>query len=85
MSIEKFKRDILEIFKAAVEAANPVKALKNSVKVSNGKIHVLGYQYNLNKYENIYVVGGGKASGLMAQTIEEILGGKIKRGHVNIL
>ncbi len=85
MSIEKFKRDTFEIFKAAVEAANPVKALKNSVKVSNGKIHVLGYQYNLNKYENIYVVGGGKASGLMAQTIEEILGGKITRGHVNVL
>ncbi|MHA1833599.1 MAG: glycerate kinase type-2 family protein, partial [Candidatus Baldrarchaeia archaeon] len=37
------------------------------------------------EYRNIYVLGGGKASGLMAEAIEEILGDKITSGIINVL
>ena len=35
--------------------------------------------------QRIFVVGGGKASGTMAEALEAILGDKISSGEVNIL
>jgi glycerate-2-kinase len=38
--------------------------------------------FDLSFFNNILVVGGGKASGFMAEALEEILGDRIKRGLI---
>ena len=40
--------------------------------------------FDLRKFKHVYVVGGGKAGGKMAQAIEEILGKHVTAGVVNI-
>lgn len=42
------------------------------------------HTFDLGKFSNIFVVGGGKASGLMAEALETILDGWITEGIVNI-
>jgi glycerate-2-kinase len=45
---------------------------------------VNSHSFNLEKFRNIYVLGGGKASGSMAETLEELLGNRIRKGLVNV-
>ena len=37
---------------------------------------------SLDKIENIYVIGAGKASALMGAEVERILGDRITEGHI---
>jgi glycerate-2-kinase len=53
--------------------------------LKNSTLHVNNrYVFDLKKFKNVYVVGGGKASGSMAEALEQVLGGLIKEGWVNI-
>lgn len=70
---------------AALNAVDPKKVIFNSVKREGNTIIINHSKFNLKKYRNIYVLGGGKASGLMAEAIEEILGDKITDGIINVV
>ena len=52
--------------------------------MKNGSLTVGNRTFKLRKFKHVYVVGGGKASGVMAQAIEEILGEKLTAGVVNV-
>lgn len=65
------KQDALRIFHAALRAADPYRAVRERFKLARA-------------YENIYVVGAGKAGAAMARAVEDILGGRISGGLVNI-
>jgi hydroxypyruvate reductase len=43
-----------------------------------------GREYDLDRYEGLYIVGGGKAGAPMAQALAEILGDRIAAGWVNV-
>jgi glycerate 2-kinase len=74
----------LECFEHAVNAVEPKQLVKSKMKVENSLLQVNGYSFDLKKVKNIYVVGGGKAGGKMAQAIEELLGNHVTAGAVNI-
>ena len=76
------KSEVLKIFDAALDAVLPHNAINNSVKLNENKLSVLDSEYNLNNYKNIYLCGSGKASLLMAEEIENILGSLIHSGVV---
>ena len=79
------RRIALDCILSALNAVNPKQAVFNNVK-RRGNLLVIGrYKFDLTEYRNIYVLGGGKASGLMAEAIEEILGDKITSGVINVL
>jgi glycerate-2-kinase len=40
-------------------------------------------EFDLDKVEHIYLVGGGKAAQRQAQALEDVLGDRITDGHVN--
>lgn len=73
---------VLAIMAAALEAADPAEAIRRHVQRDGTILQVDGHNYNLDDYENIYVVGAGKAGAVMAQAIEEILDDRITRGVV---
>ena len=78
-------RDIaLQCLEQAVNAVEPTRLIKATVKVKNDQLQVEGYTFDLGKFKHIYVVGGGKAGAKMAQAIEEILGKYVTAGVVNI-
>ena len=82
--IRKYRALTLQCLERAVNAAEPKQLIKVKVKMENNQLQVEGYRFDLRKFKHVYVVGGGKAGGKMAQAIEEILGKHVTAGVVNV-
>lgn len=74
----------LRSLEIALNAVDPKQLLKSKLLSRNSILRVNKYSFDLGKFKNIYVVGGGKASGSMAEYLEQSLGKYITNGHVNI-
>jgi glycerate 2-kinase len=74
----------LQIFRAALGAADPGAAIRRHVRVSAGGLKVDGHRYRLADYDRIRVIGAGKASARMARALEQLLGNRITDGWVNV-
>jgi len=68
------RRDARQILKAALRAADPSAAVEA----------ILTRRKDLNRYERIFVVGAGKATGTMARSAERVLGKRISAGSINV-
>ena len=84
MKISQLRKDAEAIFQAGLEAVNPIQAVKKHVALKDDRLSVGNQAYNLADYDGVYVIGTGKASAAMAQAVEEILGGRLKEGVVNV-
>lgn len=69
---------------AALAAVEPAQAVKRNLQLSGSTLSVAGREYDLDRYDRILVVGGGKAGAPMAQAIEETLGDRITAGILNV-
>ncbi len=74
----------LEILTAALEAADPGKAVKRFLELNGGKLRVADRTYDIGDFERVLVVGGGKAGSAMAAAVEEVLGDRVQAGVVNV-
>lgn len=73
----------LRIFRAALRAADPVRAVLGHVR-REGEVLIAGERrYDLSSFRNIYVIGAGKASARMAVAVERLLGTRITGGLIN--
>ncbi|TFG76264.1 MAG: DUF4147 domain-containing protein, partial [Thermodesulfobacteriales bacterium] len=84
MSLEKLRGDARAIFDAGLKAVDPIKAVKNHINRNGNTLRVQGLEYDVGAYENIYVIGMGKAAASMAKAVEDILGDKLTAGIVNV-
>jgi len=78
-----------EIFRSSLEAVDPYQAVKRFVHVEKNRLVVGiddGYkvELDLTEYNRISLVGGGKAAAPMARAIEELLGGRLHTGMINV-
>lgn len=71
-----------QIFLAGVAGVLPDQLIRSQVKLTGNIISVAGNYYDLSSIKNIYVIGAGKASALMAKEIESLLGERITKGHI---
>jgi glycerate 2-kinase len=78
------REQALAILSAALEAVDPVHAIKRQMSLSGETLRIGQRVYDLGRYQNIYVIGGGKAGGSMAEAVEEILGQRVTDGLVNV-
>jgi glycerate 2-kinase len=78
------KNVVYDIFKTAVESVLPNNLIKNNLKLEKDTLLCMGTKFALDEFENIYVIGGGKASGIMALALESIIGDRIKTGIVAV-
>jgi len=74
----------LESLEHALNAADPKQMIKSKLSLKNSNLRVNGHSFDLKNFRNIYVIGGGKAAGAMAEAIEEKLGSHITTGIVNV-
>lgn len=72
------------VFRAALEAADPVQAILRHLRLQGETLIAGRKRYRLSSFENIRVVGAGKASAAMAQAVERLLGARIRGGLVNV-
>ncbi len=78
------RRQIVRVLEAALEAVDPREAVRRFVRREGETLWVNGRPYDLTKIERVVVVGAGKAGAPMAQAVEEVLGGRIAAGWVNV-
>ncbi len=76
-NLKPSQKDLREIGLNCLEIAlNAVKAqnlMVRTVKIKDDKLHIKEDVFNLNDFNQIYVIGGGKASAEMAYALEEII------------
>src|SRR5438309_10644044 len=80
--LDKLHRDVLHAMNAALVAADPTRIIRKNLKLIGSVLHVGKLQYPLKDYRRIFVIGGGKAQGYMAEEIAKLLGNWITRGLV---
>ena len=78
------RRAALEILTAALEAADPSKAVKRCLQLEGEMLRVADRSYDLRNYDRVLVVGAGKAGSAMAAGVEEVLGDRVSEGVVNV-
>ncbi len=87
--LNQMRSEAREIFRNAVRAVDPYAAVKRFVRVDGSKL-VLGpgsttqAVVDLDRYDRVLVVGGGKATAPMAKAIEDLLGERIQAGIINV-
>jgi glycerate-2-kinase len=82
---KKLRNDACDIFESALNSVDPKQAVYNALKLEkNVLLFEKGY-IDLNAINQIFVIGGGKAGGMMSLAIEELLGDHITSGIVNVL
>lgn len=83
---DKIARKIaLEILKSGLNAADPHACVRSHVRRKDKIVSVDDLTFDLEKIQRIFAVGGGKASGAMAEALEEVIGDRLAGGFVNIL
>jgi len=78
----KLKENAFRILNEAIDAVKPNKLLKNHVYLKGNTLVIKEDGFDLSKYQNVYVIGAGKASAFMAQSLEKILGERVVDGAV---
>lgn len=79
------RKTALTLLETALLAVDPKNLIKTKLKITNDIIQVGDLEFQLQDFDRIFVLGGGKASGAMAEGIWEILGHTIADGVINVL
>ena len=72
------RRIALNAIEEAFKAADPKRIMFSKVKLEGKTLKINSDHFDLFEYKRIFVLGGGKASGTMAEALEDIL-----KDHIN--
>ncbi len=70
------------IFQEALKAGDVHTLVPQALHLDGSRLTVQGGPFDLEKVDRLLVVGGGKASGAMAESVEAILGPRVSEGIV---
>ena len=73
------RNDAIEIWKAGVAAVHGRTLTENSVQIRGSQLSVNEHAFDLDNFDRILVVGGGKFSHFMAEGIENVLGADLAK------
>lgn len=76
------RKEAIDIFLAGVESVKPDNLLNRFISIRGNTLQIEEILFDLSSIKNIFIVGAGKASAAMAQTVESILGSRITAGHI---
>jgi glycerate 2-kinase len=82
--LQKARTLALESLEYGLTAVDPKRLLRAKLSLKDSILSVENCSFDLNRYRNILVVGGGKAGGVMAEALEEMLGNRITAGAINV-
>ncbi len=74
------RRDALDIIEAGLAAIDTERILRESVRLEGATLFIGEHQYDLNAFQNVYVLGFGKASCAAATYLERLLGTRLVSG-----
>jgi glycerate-2-kinase len=73
--LRKARETLIRLMNAAIESVEPSRAMQRWMQEE---------EFEIEGYEKVMVVGGGKAGASMAMTLEQSLGDRLTQGIVNI-
>jgi hydroxypyruvate reductase len=82
--LKKLRKDASGIFFAGLAAVEPKAAVKHFCARRKNVFTVGETKYNLDEFENVYVIGAGKAGAPMSSAVEDLIGERIAEGTVNV-
>src|SRR2546425_12001504 len=82
--LDKLRRDVLDAMDKALAAADPARIIRKHLRLEQKILRADELRFPLKDFRRIFVMGGGKASGYMAEEVEKLLGKWITRGVVII-
>ncbi len=80
--IKTMRQDAMKIFDAGLKAVAPDLAIRSHCRIKANDLIVDQNQYPLDQFENIFIIGTGKAAAIMAKTMEQLLGDRIRDGCI---
>ena len=78
------RRLALDIAGHALRAVDPRRAVLSRLSVEAGRLRIDNDVYDLDHFEHIYIVGGGKACYPQALAVEQLLGDRITSGFISV-
>ncbi|MFT4884427.1 MAG: glycerate 2-kinase [Natronomonas sp.] len=72
----------VDCLRAGIEAANPEAAVRRHCTVSEGTLRIRDAEYDLDGFDHVLVLGGGKAADDLTAGLESLLGDRIDGGLV---
>ena len=82
--LRRTRQILIELVNRAIESANPSSKMWSRVRIDGKRLKIGTYEFDLSEVGKIIAVGGGKASGNMAEVLEKIFGDRITGGVVNV-
>ncbi len=82
--LHKTRKDAIAIFNAGVRAVAPDTAIARFCNRSDDVLTIGERSYDLTNFENVYLVGAGKATAPMAAAMEAILGDWLTDGVITV-
>jgi len=82
--ISMMGKDADAIFHAGLAAVDPEKSIYSLCSRVDELLAVGSHTYELDAFNNIYVIGAGKASAPMGAAIERLLGDRLTSGTINV-
>ena len=80
----KARDQAARLVRAALDAVDPAQAVRSAVRREGHLLQVGERIVDLERYERVFIVGGGKAGAPMAQALVEILGDRLAAGWINV-
>jgi hydroxypyruvate reductase len=80
--VRDLKKIATDIFSAGIAAVDPARCVKQCLRYHSHALSIGHVAYTLNKIDNIYLIGFGKASAAMALPVEAMLGDRITDGLI---
>ncbi|UCF64986.1 MAG: glycerate kinase [bacterium] len=78
------RENAIQILNSAIDAIKPDRLIKHKLRFEKGLLKIEDKQFDLDKYDRIYIIGAGKASAVMARELENLLGDRIFYGVISV-
>ena len=72
----------LDCVEAAIRAAHPDRMLDERVALDGSRLRIAEGTYDLDSYDEVVLIGAGKATGAIATGIEDLLGDRLSDGAI---
>lgn len=82
--MKDLKADAKKIIESAINSVKPDLLIRRKMKIEDQNLQVDDFEEKLNSFENIYVVGAGKASAEMGRAVESLLKEKLTGGVISV-
>ncbi len=80
--LNRLRQDALAVFNSALVAVNGFDAVKRRCRRKKNTLYIGRTPFYLNRFQNIFIIGAGKATAHMAAAMESILGETLTGGLI---